>query len=148
MKNLIYLILMMGSVIGCTIFSTSDSRVNIDIQGKVYDKNTGSPIAGALVEVYMDDWFSRGTNVLERTFSSPGMVGPNGSAGFYHIETGVVTHINCDSTVIYLTAHYKVIYVEGDSTISYRMPNGPIQLTCNKDSKNIEKTINLGLEKY
>lgn len=143
MRDLLLIISSIWLLGGCNIFSTPDSDLKIDINGKVYDKNSGSPLPLSTIELWGVDFWGD-DELIARTFSS-GTIGQSSGASFYKINTRTGAYHRCDSTGITLKAWHSVHYVETDSFVSYKLPERLIPINCNGNSKHIQRTINLGL---
>ncbi|HKK45290.1 MAG TPA: hypothetical protein VJ964_07205 [Balneolaceae bacterium] len=136
MRDLIFTSLII--LAGCNLFS-ANSKLDIDISGMVYEKESGAPINGALIELWGDNFWG-GEKLLERTFS--GTTFTTGT-GDYHIHVSTELYNTCDSTGIHLYAYHKIVYE--DSTIAHDLPEGNIPINCDGNSRHIKRTINLGM---
>lgn len=145
MKHLTIITLLSWLIMGCNIFSPTNSSLKIEINGKVYDIDSGSLLPQAAIELWGVNFWGD-DKLITRTFSS-GMIGQTKDAGFYKIDTSTKAYHRCDSTGITLKAWSEVHYMEADSSVSYRLPERFIAINCNSNSKHIQKTINLGLER-
>ncbi|MFH5885036.1 hypothetical protein ACG2F4_12050 [Halalkalibaculum sp. DA3122] len=145
MRALTLIIPSIWLISGCNIFFTSDSGLPIEISGMVYDKDSGSPLPQAAIELWGVDFWGD-DELIVRTFSS-GSIGQTSGAGFYMVDTSTKAYHRCDSTGIRLKAWHSVHYAEVDSFVSYRLPERLIPINCNSNFKHIQRTINLGLER-